>query len=372
MQLDKDMRKKLSLIERISLFPIQIIASVIIPVLTLLALYYGFMFLKATEANKLVIVLVALLIGIGGVWALYYSANLFIETFLSDKWKILVRPFIFVGPAIAVLFFFLVYPAFRSLYLSFFNRTSDTFIGLKNYIFAFTNPAMLQAALNSIAWMVVVTTLSLVFGLIIAVLAERVRYEKLIKSLIFLPMAISFVGASVIWRFVYAFVPAGRSQIGVLNALIVQLGFEPIGWLINQPWNNFMLMVVLIWLQTGFAMVLLSAAIKAVPDEILEAASIDGANDIQVFFRIIIPTIRPTIVTVSTTILILTLKVFDIVWVMTNGNFGTEVVASRMIKEIARFRDFGRGSAIAVILLVATIPVMVYNIRSFRETEKIR
>jgi alpha-glucoside transport system permease protein len=370
--MEKVPEKSLSLGERLALIPVRIIASLIVPAVTLYVLYASFIFLRDSEANKLTIVVVALLVGIGGVWALYYSANLFVESLFSDRWRSLVRPFVFVGPALAVLFFYLVFPALRSFYLSFFDKTSDNFIGLDNYLFAFTNPAMLKAAYNSVAWMIVVTVLSLVFGLIIAVLADRVRFEKIIKSLIFLPMAISFVGAGVIWRFVYAFVPAGRSQIGILNAIIVQFGFEPVGWLINQPWNNFMLMVVLIWLQTGFAMVLLSAAIKGVPKEILEAARIDGANEVQIFIRVIIPTIRPTIVTVATTILILTLKVFDIVWVMTNGNFGTEVVASRMIKEIARFRDFGRGSAIAVILLVATVPVMIYNIRSFNETEKIR
>ncbi len=369
---NKDSSPNLSLLERVALLPVRVIASIIVPFITLLVLYYGFMFLRASDANKLIIVLVALAIGIGGVWALYYSTNFFIESMLSDRWKMMVRPFVFVGPALAVLFFYLVFPVLRSAYLSFFDRTSANFIGFQNYLFAFTDPAMSQAAVNSILWMVVVTSLSVGFGLLIAILVENIRYEKLVKSLIFMPMAISFVGAGVIWRFIYAFVPAGRDQIGMLNALIVWLGFEPVGWLINQPWNNFMLMVVLIWLQTGFAMVLLSSAIKGVPQEIIESAHIDGANDVQVFFKIIIPTIRPTILTVSTTILILTLKVFDIVWVMTNGNYGTEVVASRMIKEIARFRDFGRASTIAVILLLATIPIMVYNVKRFKETEEMR
>jgi alpha-glucoside transport system permease protein len=361
-----------SFIEGLLAAPVRLLAALIIPAITLVLLYQSFIFLRDSEANKLTIVLVALLVGIGGVWALYYSTDLMVDTLFSDRWKALIRPFVFVGPAVAVLVFFLVYPVFRSTYLSFFNRTSENFIGFDNYIFALTDPAMLQAARNSVLWMVVVTAFSLIFGLIVAVLADQVRFESVVKSLIFLPMAISFVGASVIWRFVYAFVPAGRDQIGLLNAIWVWLGGEPIGWLIQQPWNNFMLMIVLIWLQTGFSMVLISAAIKSVPEDIKQAARIDGANEIQVFFRIVIPTIRPTLVTVATTVLILTLKVFDIVWVMTNGNFGTEVVASRMIKEIARFRDFGRGSAIAVILLLATIPVMVYNIRSFRETEQTR
>ena len=170
----------------------------------------------------------------------------------------------------------------------------------------------------------------------------------------------------------YAFAPAGRPQIGFLNAIVVALGFDPIGWLVTQPLNTYALIVILIWLQTGFAMVLFSAAIKGVPNELLEAARIDGANEIQIFFRVVVPTISTTIATVTTTILILTLRVFDIVWVMTNGNVGTEVIASRMMKELFRYRNFGRGSAIAVILLLATIPFMYYNIRRFNEEEKLR
>lgn len=351
--------------------PVRLIVSLIVPVITLAVLYYSFLFLRDSDAPKVIIIAVALIVGVGGVWALYWVTDNLVNR-LSDRWQALIRPFVFVGPALAVLFFYLIYPAFRSLYLSFYDRTSENFVGLENYIFAINDPAMLQAARNSILWMFFVTAMSLIFGLIVAVLADRVRFENVIKSVIFLPMAISFVGASVIWRFVYAFVPPGRPQIGLLNSIVVWLGFEPVGWLIEQPWNNFMLMVVLIWLQTGFAMVLISAAIKAVPSQILEAARIDGASEVRAFFSIIIPYIRPTLVTVATTVLILTLKVFDIVWVMTNGNFGTEVVASRLIKEIARFRNFGTGSAIAVILLLATVPVMIYNIRSFRETEATR
>ena len=351
--------------------PVRLVASLVIPAITLAVLYYSFIFLRDSDASKGIIIVVALLVGVGGVWALYWATDNLVSRF-SDRWQALIRPFVFVGPALAVLFLYLVYPVFRSLYLSFFDRTGENFVGLDNYVFVFSDPAMLIAARNSILWMIVVTALSLIFGLIVAVLADRVRFENIVKSVIFLPMAISFVGASVIWRFVYAFQPPGRPQIGIMNALITSVGFEPIGWLVEQPWNNFMLMVVLIWLQTGFSMVLISAAIKAVPGQILEAARMDGANEIRVFFNIIIPYIRPTLVTVATTVLILTLKVFDIVWVMTNGNFGTEVVASRLIKEIARFRNFGTGSAIAVILLLATIPIMIYNIRSFRKTEATR
>jgi alpha-glucoside transport system permease protein len=185
-------------------------------------------------------------------------------------------------------------------------------------------------------------------------------------------MAISFVGASVIWRFVYDYRPADTAQIGILNAILVALGFEPVGWLVERAINNFALIAIMIWLQTGFCMVLLSAAVKGIPNEIIEAARMDGANEVQIFWRVIIPMIRSTIVVVATTVIILVLKVFDIVFVMTAGNQGTEVIASRMIKEMFNFRDYGRGSAIAVILLLAIIPVMVTNIRRFREQEALR
>ncbi len=359
------------LLDWLTVGPARVLVSLAVPVLSLLALYYSFIWLRDSEAPRLVIAAVAIVVGVGAVWLMFYAMDDVINR-LGRTWQDRLRPFAFVGPALAVLAFYLVIPSIRTFYLSFFGSNSEEFVGLDNYVFTFTNPAMVTAIRNSILWMAVVTGFSVVFGLIIAVLADRVRFESIVKSVIFLPMAISFVGASVIWRFVYAFRPPGRPQIGLFNGVITSLGFEPVGWLIEQPVNNFFLMVILIWLQTGFAMVLISAAIKGVPDEILEAARIDGANEIQVFFRVTIPYIRPTLVTVSTTILILTLKIFDIVWVTTNGNFGTEVVASRLIKEITRFRDFGRGSAIAIILLVATIPVMWYNVRSFRETEEIR
>jgi alpha-glucoside transport system permease protein len=196
------------------------------------------------------------------------------------------------------------------------------------------------------------------------------RWEPVAKSIIFLPMAISAVGASVIWRFVYYFQPANRPQTGLLNAIVTSLGGDPVGWLVWRPWNNLFLIVIMIWLLTGFCMVIISAAVKGVPDELLEAARIDGANEITIFFRVIIPTIRGTLIVVATTVLIMVLKVFDIVFVMTSGQFGTEVIANRMYAEMFKFRHFGRGSALAVILLVAVVPVMIANIRNMRENRR--
>ncbi len=239
--------------------------------------------------------------------------------------------------------------------------------GFQNYLFAFTSPEMGVAFRNNVLWLVIGTGGSVGIGLLVATLVDRIKREALAKSFIFLPLAISFVGASVIWKFVYAWQPPGRPQIGILNALVTQFGLEPIPWLVETSFNTYALIIIMIWLQTGFAMVVLSAALKGVPGEVIEAARIDGANEIQLFFRIIIPMIRGSIITVGTTVFIAILKVFDIVYVMTNGKFDTEVVANRMFVEMFTFRNFGRASSLAVILLAVVIPIMVVNIRNLRQ-----
>ena len=322
--------------------------------------------------NNLSLILRALLaiaIGCGGVIAIFYGLNILVEKALPQRTRLKVLPWIYVGPSVLLLTAYLVLPAIRTFYLSFFGRSTDEFVGLKNYIFAFTAPDMLITFRNNLLWLVLVTGISVGLGLIIAVLIDRVKYEPLAKSLIFLPMAISFVGASVIWRFIYAYRPIGAEQIGVLNAIVVSLGFEPVGWLVNRGLNNFALIAIMIWLQTGFCMVLLSSAVKGVPNDVIEAARVDGAGEVQIFRRIIVPMIMPTVTVVATTVVVLVLKVFDIVFVMTGGNLQTDVIASRMIREMFNFRNYGRGSAIAVILLFAVIPVMVANIRRFRQQE---
>ncbi|HVG01094.1 MAG TPA: sugar ABC transporter permease [Chloroflexia bacterium] len=343
----------------------RLLVSLIVPLVAFFVLYQGFLFLRDSDAPKLVIALVAIVWGVGGVALLFVLSNWLVER-LPDVWRLRIQPFVFIGPGIIMLSWFLAVPVVRTLYQSFFDRTSTNFIGFANYAYAFTAPSMQESFRNNVLWMIVGTGLSVIFGLLIAVLADRSSFESIAKALIFLPMAISFVGAGIIWKFVYALSP-GDEQIGLLNAIVAGLGGEPQGWLVERPWNNFFLIIIMVWLQTGFAMVLLSAALKGVPGELLEAARIDGANEFQIFFRIIIPTIQGTIVTVATTILIATLKIFDIVFVMTNGNFGTEVMASQQYKQMFRFQDFGRGSAVAIILLIAVIPVMIYNLRQFRE-----
>jgi alpha-glucoside transport system permease protein len=206
-------------------------------------------------------------------------------------------------------------------------------------------------------------------GLIIALMAERSHLERFSKALIFLPMAISFIGAGVIWKYVYAYKPPGESQIGILNAIVTAFGGQPVGWLTVRPWNTLFLIVILVWMQTGFAMVVLSAALRGVPTSIKEAGRIDGATEFRVILSIIIPYIRGTIITVSTTILIITLKIWDIVYSMTSGLYGTEVLASQQYKQMFKFLHYGRGSAIAIILVVAVIPVMWYNLKTFMQQE---
>jgi alpha-glucoside transport system permease protein len=314
----------------------------------------------------------AIVIGCGGVIGLFYLANRVVERFFPSRTQNRILPWVYLAPAALVLTAYLALPTVLTVYISFFDRRSQNWVWLANYIDLLTDKVMWEAFRNNILWLVLVTGISVSLGLVIAVLADRVKYEQVPKTLIFLPMAISFVGASVIWRFVYDYRPADTAQIGILNAILVALGFEPVGWLVERAINNFALIAIMIWLQTGFCMVLLSAAVKGIPNEIIEAARMDGANEVQIFWRVIIPMIRSTIVVVATTVIILVLKVFDIVFVMTAGNQGTEVIASRMIKEMFNFRDYGRGSAIAVILLLAIIPVMVTNIRRFREQEALR
>jgi alpha-glucoside transport system permease protein len=269
--------------------------------------------------------------------------------------------------------FFLVYPTIHTIILSFFGPRGDIFVGLDNYRRAFTSREPLIAYRNNALWLVVFTFCTVAFGLILAVLTDRVRYERVVKTIVFLPMAVSFVGAGVIWKFMYAWRPAVAGQIGLLNAIVVALGGEPIPWLIERPWiNNLALIAVGIWIWTGFCTVILSAAYKGIPKDLLEAARIDGASEWHVFWRVILPLMAPTLAVVTTTMVINVLKIFDIVYVMTNGAYGTEVIANRMYKEMFHFRNFGMGATLAVVLFLAVLPFMLLNIRRFRAQEEQR
>ena len=357
-------------LNRLTAGPLRVLISLIVPAITFLVLRWAFIFMRDTEANRISIAIVALIIGVVGVWALYLVTDNLVSI-LPEGIRETVRPFVFVGPALVILTVYLVYPVALTVYLSFFGPRSEEFVGLANYAFALTSDDMLLALRNNVLWLIFVTSFVVSLGLIIAVLVDRIgRWEPIAKSLVFLPMAISAVGASIIWKFVYSFQPIQRPQIGLLNAIFTSLGGDPQGWLILKPWNNFFLIAIMIWILTGFAMVVLSAAIKGVPGELLEAARIDGASEIRIFLGVIVPYIRGTLITISTTILIMVLKVFDIVFVMTGGQFDTEVIANRMYREMFTFGNFGHSSALAVILLVAVIPIMIYNVRSLEQSRR--
>lgn len=373
-----------TLVARIISFIGRVLLAVGIPAIAFYILYQGFIFLRDSAAPRGVIALVAIIWGVGGVAILYWVFNNLVEK-LPEEWTARLQPFVFVGPAMAILGWYLAVPALRTFWISLFDRdgppadlslfaqiASDSFVGLSNYLAVFTERVMLEAFRNNIMWIVFGSTLSVTFGLLVAVLADRSRFEKLAKSFIFLPMAISFVGASIIWNFIYEFRPANQAQIGLLNAIVVGLGGAPRAWpqwVDIAPWNNLFLIVIVVWLQAGFAMVLFSAALKGIPEELMEAGRIDGANEFQIFFRIMIPYIQGTIVTVWTTIVIFTLKIFDVVWVMTGGQFGTHVISTQFYRQAFTADNKGFGSAIAIVLLVAVIPVMIYNLRQFREQE---
>ena len=293
---------------------------------------------------------------------------------LSDRQQRAIRPWLWIAPALILLVFFLVYPAVHTFVLSLYDARSTAFVGLQNYVYIFTDHSMLLTLRNNVLWLVVFTLVTVTLGLVFAVLADRVRYESVAKAVVFLPMAVSFVAAGVIWKFVYEFRPANAPQTGVLNALLVSLvpGFEPKAWLINAPWNNLMIIAVGVWIWTGFCTVILSAALKGIPSEVLEAARVDGANEWQVFRFVIVPMISATVAVVTTTMVIFALKAFDVVYVMTSGNFDTNVIALRMYQEMFNFRHFGRAAAIAVVLLAAIVPVMLGNIRRFQQQEEMR
>lgn len=304
---------------------------------------------------------------------------------IGRKW---FTPWLWLLPGLALLGVFLIYPIGDTIRRSLFDKDSGPGL-LDNYRFVFTNPQPLvadthTALWNNLLWLILLPGLTVSLGLVIAVLTNRVRYEAVAKAVIFIPMAISFVAAAVIWRFMYEFEPAGQTQIGVVNAVTTGLGADPTFWLGQDalPYvdadlptplntNNFALILVGVWIWTGFAMVVLSAGLKGISPEIIEAARVDGANEWQTFWRIILPMLSTTIVVVATTIVINALKIFDLIWVMTGGRGDTDVVATIFVGMIGR-SDFGRGSALAVILLAAVVPIMFLTIRRFRVQEEMR
>ena len=287
-----------------------------------------------------------------------------------DMFRTNVRPWLFIAPALLLLGTYLVYPLFETFRLSFYDATGEQFVGLANFRWVFVDQNFLLTIRNNFMWLLVVPAAATALGLVVAVLADRVWWGGFAKSMVFMPMAISFVGASVIWKFVYDFRGPESDQIGILNAIVMGMGFQPQAWVTIPFWNNFFLMAILIWIQTGFAMVILSAALRGVPNETIEAARIDGASELQIFFEIMVPQVMSTILVVWTTITITVLKVFDIVMAMTGGQWDTSVLGNLMYDWMFRGGgDYGRSSTLAMVLMFAVVPVMAFNIRRFRTGE---
>ena len=277
----------------------------------------------------------------------------------------------FLAPAVILLLVGLIYPAFRTSLLAFTNSSGD-WVGAENFVWMFTQPAALITLGNTLIWVVLVPAISTSVGLAYAVFIDKSRGEKYFKALVFMPMAISMVGASIIWRFVYDYRSDGNAQIGLLNQIVVWFGGQPVQWLQSSPINTFLLIIVMIWIQTGLAMVILSAAIKGVPTEQIEAAELDGTNAWQRFTNVTVPSIRGSLVVVVTTISIATLKVFDIVRTMTAGNFNTSVIANEMYTQAFRAGEQGRGAALAIVLFLMVLPIVIYNVRVMRKQKEIR
>jgi alpha-glucoside transport system permease protein len=295
-------------------------------------------------------------------------------TFLPEKRQGTIRPWLWIAPTLAFLVVFLIYPTINTIVLSFMDKFSKNFVGLDNYIWFFGDPGTLESLRNSLLWVVFMTAGVVGLGLLIAVLLDRVRYEPVAKTAIFVPLAISFVAAAIIWNFMYQYKPPGSTQTGTVNAVIGLFGLGPVDWIRERSFliDNFALIFIGVWIWTGFAMVILSAGLKGISVELLEAARVDGANEWQVFRGIILPLLTPTIFVVGTTIVITALKSFDIVYTLTNGAFGTDVIARKMFFELFTTQHFGRASAVAIVLLLGIVPFMALNIRRFRQQEALR
>lgn len=323
--------------------------------------------------NKIVISVLALVAGLGGAYFLFFFLNMLVEG-LPGRLSRGLMPYIYLLPAYGLIGLMLLYPTVQTINYSFANADATEYVGLENYREVLGSSQFHSAILNNVLWLIIVPAVTVAFGTVVAVLADKLstRGEKIAKSTIFLPMAISFVGASTIWLLVYQYDPPNEDPTGLLNAIWRGLGGDPQTWLQNSGLrlNSILMMVILIWLQVGFAMTLLSSAIKGVPEDTLEAARIDGASEFQIFFRVVVPQIKGTMITVFITVVILVLKVFDIVYVLTDGRDKTQVIANLFFTELFRNSQSGRASAIVVILLIAVTPVLIYQVRHFRREEQ--
>ncbi|WP_246004128.1 carbohydrate ABC transporter permease [Nocardioides marmoriginsengisoli] len=334
-------------------------------------LFLSFGYYPDKYGSKVVIALLALVAGVGGAAILFFFLNMFVEG-LPDRISAKLMPYAYVLPGVGLIGLMLLYPVLQTINYSFANEDSSKYVGFQNYREIFKDDEFWQSILNNVLWLLVVPAVTVAIGVVVAVLADKLstQGEKVAKSTIFVPMAVSFVGASAIWGLVYHY-DIGEKQTGLLNRIWTGLGGKAEAWLSISDFrlNSFLMMVILIWLQAGFAMILLSSAIKGVPEETIEAARIDGASELQIFWRVVIPQIKGTIITVFITVLILVLKVFDIVYVLKNGLDKTNVIANLFFQELFANDQAGRASAIVVILLLAVTPVLWYQVRHFREEE---
>ena len=317
------------------------------------------------------------LLGIVAFVLFFHVSNFLLDYFGKRSSKIFklensIRVIIFIAPAFIVLFVFIIYPVFETIRLSFYDKIGREFLGWSNYAWAIKDPDFRRSILNNFGWLLIVPTLSTFFGLVIANLADRIWWGTIAKSIIFMPMAISFVGAGVIWKFIYDYRGPEQEQIGLLNAIVVAFGFEPQAWLTIPIWNNLFLMAIMIWIQTGLALVIFSAALRSIPSETLDAARIDGASELKIFWSIIIPYLQQTILVIWTIITILVLKVFDIIYAMTNGQWQTEVLANLMYDWMFRGGgDSGRGSVLAFCIMIGVIPILGWNLYQHKKEQNI-
>ena len=321
---------------------------------------------------KILNTLITVVVGVGAAVILYWVLNKIAEL-LPGPWEDRIKPFLYILPAYAALIFYLVYPAVQTFVFSFANAQSTEWVGWDNYTTLLQSKNFQDTLFNTLLWMIIVPVVVVALGLAMAVLADRLkpRWERMSKTVIFLPMAISAVGAGVVWGLIYNYRPEGREQIGLQNAIVTALGFDPVAWLqvTTLHINSLFLMIMLMWAQVGFSMVLLSAAVKSVPEDTLEAARIDGADERSIFFRVVVPQIWGSVLTVYVTTLIGVMKIFDIVYVMTNGGFNTNVVGNEFFNQLFSNFNNGAAAAIVVMLMIATVPIMWYQVRNFRREE---
>lgn len=321
---------------------------------------------------KLINTILTVVAGIGAALVLYWILNKLAEL-LPGRWEDRFKPYLFVLPAVAAICLYVIYPGIQTVVYSFANAQSTQYVGLKNYTSLLQSSGFQDTLITTLVWIAVAPLAAVLLGLAVATLVDRLKpgSEKAAKTIIFFPMAISAVGAATVWRFVYATAPEGSTQVGLQNAIITSFGADPIPWLEQRTFyiNTFFLIIMFLWLQVGFSMVLLSAAIKGVPIDTLEAARVDGATELQAFRRVVVPQIMPTVVTVYVTVLIGVMKLFDIVYVMTNGRANTNVLATEFFNQLFTNFNNGYAAAIVVILMVAVIPVMIFQVRQFRIQE---